>query len=260
MLRTLTFALSVGLAAGSALAVTSLPLGAQEAGEGVTEYAPGSTGRITAPLATIVDTAKQQGEVLRQTLRPLDEAEGAFSDVDFDGLRTRALSDPRVRALLGADATGGAASDAEEVRYDGATIFLLASFSMPKESLRQMMAEARKFGLPIVFRGFVNNSVYETQAALEETFGSLDDAVGFSIDPTVFTRFRVTSVPQVIAMSEAVDVCETSGCEADPVPLHDRVGGNVPVEFALRLIAEQGEAGASEAQRLLSQQEAADAE
>ena len=63
MLRTLTFA----LAAGSALAVTSLSLGAQEAGEGVTEYAPGSTGRITAPLATIVDTAKQQGEALRQT-------------------------------------------------------------------------------------------------------------------------------------------------------------------------------------------------
>jgi conjugal transfer pilus assembly protein TrbC len=160
LLRTLTFALSVGLAAGSALAVTPLSLGAQDAGEGVTEYAPGSTGRITAPLATIVDTAKQQGEALRQTLRPLDEAEGAFSNVDFDGLRTRALSDPRVRALLGADATGGAASDAEEVRYDGATIFLLASFSMPKESLQQMMAEARKFGLPIVFRGFVNNSVY----------------------------------------------------------------------------------------------------
>ena len=71
LLRTLTFA----LVAGSALAVTPLSLGAQEAGEGVTEYAPGSTGRITAPLATIVDSAKQQGEALRQTLRPLDEVD-----------------------------------------------------------------------------------------------------------------------------------------------------------------------------------------
>ncbi|PRZ45591.1 type-F conjugative transfer system pilin assembly protein TrbC [Tritonibacter scottomollicae] len=251
MLRTLSFALA------ASAALTS-PVLAQDDEDKVIDYAPGSTGRITAPLATIVDDAKRQGEALRETLIPQDAAEGAFSGVDFEDLRTKALSHPRVKALLGANGAGVSGAEGDEVRYDGSTVFLLASFSMPKASLRQMMEEASTYGLPIVFRGFVNNSVYETRAALEETFGSMDDAVGFSIDPTVFARFGVTSAPQVIAMGEAVDVCETPGCENDPVPPHDRVGGNVPVEFALRMIADQGDVAAAEAARLL--QEAHDAQ
>ena len=113
------------------------------------------------------------------------------------------------------------------------------------------MAEAKTYGLPIVFRGFLNNSVYDTQAALEETFGTLDDAVGFSIDPTLFTRFAVEAVPQVIAVNQVLDVCETPGCERDPIPPHDVVKGNVPVAFALDLIAAKGEVAAGEAARLL---------
>ncbi len=246
MLRTLTASLFI-------TASSALPSSAQENEAGVVEYAPGSTPGINAPLATIVDQAERRGEALRDILKPLGPAEGAFSAVDFDGLRRRALADPRVQALLGANAGGQPGSGEDAVRYDGSRVFLLASFSMPKQSLRQMMAEAKKYGLPIVFRGFVNNSVYDTQVALEEVFGSADDAVGFSIDPTVFTRFRVTSVPQVIAMNEVVDVCETPGCEGDPVPLHDRVSGNVPVEFALRLIADQGDIAPAEARRLLQE-------
>lgn len=217
----------------------------------VVEYAPGSTGPIDAPLATIVDDAKRTGEALNQRLLPQDPAENAFSGIDFEGIRDRAMSDPRVRALLGAGDDAVSPGGDEEERYSGATVFLLASFSMPKPSLRQMMEEAKIYGLPIVFRGFVNNSVYETEAALRETFGSVDDAVGFSIDPTIFTRFRVEAVPQVIAMAESVDVCETPGCKDDPVPPHDRVGGNVPVEYALRLIADQGDVASEQAQKLL---------
>ena len=226
---------------------------AQEAAEDppVVDYAPGSTGPIDAPLATIVDDAKSYGEALKQRLVPQDPAENAFSGVDFEAIRDRAMSDPRVRSLLGADGDTVTPDTDGEQRYEGATVFLLASFSMPKPSLRQMMEEAKTYGLPIVFRGFVNNSIYETEAALRETFGSVDDAVGFSIDPTIFTRFRIEAVPQVIAMSEAVDVCETPGCEDDPVPPHDRVGGNVPVEYALRLIAEQGDVASNEARQLL---------
>lgn len=252
LLRTLTFALTT-LSCTYLFVPQSV---AQETENGVVEFAPGSTGRITAPLATIVDNGKRQGEELRQTLKPQDEAENAFSSIDFEQIRTRALTDPRVKALLGAGDHGSTSSDDEEIRYDGATIFMLASFSMPKSSLRQMMSEAQKFGVPIVFRGFVNNSVYETENALVETFGTLDDSVGFNIDPTIFTRFQITSVPQVIAVDQAIDVCETPGCEADPVPPHDRVGGNVPIEFALQLIADSGDVGAFEARRLLDSAEA----
>lgn len=121
MLRTLSFAFAVSTALSSALF-------AQDDENGVVEYAPGSTGRITAPLATIVDDAKRQGEALRDTLIPQDAAEGAFSGVDFDDIRTKALSHPRVQALLGAGEAGGSQTAPEEVRYDGATVFLLALF------------------------------------------------------------------------------------------------------------------------------------
>jgi conjugal transfer pilus assembly protein TrbC len=235
-------------------------LHADEAASGVTDYAPGSTGRITAPLARIVDEAKIRGTVLRQTLRPRAAPDGAFGEVDFDGLRRRALADPRVRALLGVTAAAESTTETQNLRYEGATVFLLASFSMPKPSLRQMMAEARAFGVPVIFRGFVNNSVYDTQAALAETFGALDAAEGFSIDPTLFARFQVTSVPQVIAVGATIDVCDTPGCSDDPVPPHDRVAGNVPLEFALHLIAGQGKVGHETALRLLRERERAHAD
>ena len=256
MLRLLRSALTTA----SVLLTSPALLLANEAASGVTDYAPGSTGRITAPLAQIVDEAKTRGTALRQTLRPRAAPDGAFGEVDFEGLRRRALSHPRVRALLGVTAAAESTTETQTLRYEGATIFLLASFSMPKPSLRQMMAEARAFGVPVIFRGFVNNSVYDTQAALAETFGALDAAEGFSIDPTLFTRFQVTSVPQVIAVGATIDVCDTPGCSDDPVPPHDRVSGNVPLEFALHLIAGQGEVGHETALQLLRERERAHAD
>lgn len=248
------------LTATSVLLTSPALLLADEAASGVTDYAPGSTGRITAPLARIVDEAKTRGTALRQTLRPRAAPNGAFGEVDFEGLRKRALADRRVRALLGVTSAGDSTTETENFRYEGATVFLLASFSMPKPSLRQMMAEARAFGVPVIFRGFVNNSVHDTQAALEEAFGSLDEAEGFSIDPTLFARFRVTSVPQVIAVGATIDVCDTPGCSDDPVPPHDRVAGNVPLDFALHLIAGQGEIGRETALRLIRERDGAHAD
>jgi len=239
------------LALGSALQASVAVAQDQKQDNDVVDYAPGSTGRITAPLATIVDDAKRRGEALRAELEPLAPAENAFGDVDFDALREQALNNPRVRSLLGAGEGSDTTTGDDRQRYEGSRVFLLASFSMPKESLRQMMQEAQSYGVPIVFRGFVNNSVYDTQAALEDSFGTVDDAVGFSIDPTLFTRFDVTAVPQVIAVRADLDVCETQGCEADPMPPHDRVKGNVPLDFALRLIAENGDVAAAEVRRML---------
>ena len=247
------------LTAASVLLTSPALLLADGAASGVTDYAPGSTGRITAPLARIVDEAKTRGTALRQTLRPRVAPDGAFGEVDFDGLRRRALAHPRVRALLGV-AAADSTTEAEPQRYEGATIFLLASFSMPKPSLRQMMTEARAFGVPVIFRGFVNNSVYDTQAALEEAFGALDAAEGFSIDPTLFARFEISSVPQVIAVGATIDVCDTPGCSDEPVPPHDRVSGNVPLEFALHMIAGQGEVGHETALQLLRERERAHAD
>ena len=240
--------------AGCILLVWGFGLHAEEYGEtGPVEFAPGSTGQVKAPIAGIVKDAEELGQRLREGLVPQNAPSEAFGDIDFDTLRDRALANPRVRALLGAEETEALRAGGEKQRFEGAKVFLLASFSIPRPSLRQMMQEARAHDIPIVFRGFVNNSVYDTRAALEETFGTVDDSLGFAIDPTVFTRFRVTSVPQVIAVDETIDVCETPGCEGDPIPPHDVVRGNLPLRYALKLIADHGEVGHEEAVRLLDE-------
>ena len=105
------------------------------------------------------------------------------------------------------------------------------------------MQEAIAADIPVIFRGFVNNSVFDTQNALQEAFGDDADLVGFGIDPTIFTRFQIEAVPQLIVTRDLIDVCETSGCEADLMPVHDRVGGNIPLRDALEIIVRgQGDA------------------
>merc|ERR1711951_322938 len=110
-------------------------------------------------------------------------------------MRQRALSDPRVRDLLGIPKEdAGAGQEAYLDRFGGARIFALASFSMPDASLKALLADAAQLKVPVVFRGFVNNSVMDTQKALTQVFGELQSARGFVIDPTMFRRFDVAVV------------------------------------------------------------------
>ncbi len=122
-----------------------------------------------------------------------------------------------MRALLGAP-------DAEEVaaetraRYGEARAILFASFSMPDTSLRQMMREATAHDLTVVFRGFVNNSVFDTRARLEEVFAEDETGEAFGIDPTLFRRFDIRSVPALVVLAEDLGDCATPACEGDPPP------------------------------------------
>ena len=221
--------------------------------EEATGFADGATGSIDLPLYKMTKDAEQSGVALGDTLE-VQEGSGDFSEFDFDAMRDKALNNPRVRALLGViepDPTTQAGQGNLDSRYADAGILMLASFSMPDLSLQQMMSEAKQYGVPVVFRGFVNNSVFETQTALERVFGSLENAPGFGIDPTVFTRFDIQSVPVIIGVDRDLELCETAGCEGDPVPNHDRVSGNVPLSFALELMAERGDVANAEALRIL---------
>ena len=206
-------------------------------------FAPGALGDLGVPVDRLRNKAERDADWLRERLSPQAPASSAFESFDFDAARDRALNHPRVRALLGTDAPQMSAPRTQEGegRYEDARVFLLASFSMPAVALREMMEEAQEYGVPILFRGFLGNSVYETRAALERVFGDADESVGFQIDPTIFTRFNVRAVPQVIAVAGSLEVCETPGCESDPEPRHDRVKGNVPLAYALRLIADEGD-------------------
>ncbi len=198
------------------------------------QFAPGATGKITAPLVDIVREAERRGEALAESLT-IQSARDGVEIEDLEGIRTRALNDPRVRNLLGVGEADEADGQAE--KYADTRAILFASFSMPPESLRQMMREANAYGLNVVFRGFVNNSVYDTRIALEEVFADDEEGEGFAIDPTLFRRFDIQAVPALVVLGEELDVCNTPACEDDVSPIHDRLSGNIPLETALKLIA-----------------------
>lgn len=234
MLRTLISTVSV-------LALCALGI-AQESDEKL-EFAPGSQGVIKAPIMEIIDRAKAQGEALSKSLH-VQKANDFGRKLDIDELRKRALSNERVRKLLGADG-GEPDAAAIQARYSNQRAFILVSFSMPEQSLKAVMVEADRFNMPILMRGFVKNDVVATQTAIQRVFGDDAESIGFNIDPTMFTRFNVEAVPQVIVVADELQPCETQGCAGDIPPPHDVVKGNIPVEAALRIIADgDGDASA----------------
>jgi len=244
LLRTLKYR---ALATTTALAVSLAPVWAQETvtegyDEPLVEFAPDAQGFIEPSIAQILDDARRLGEAWKENLE-IQDADDFGVTPDITDLRDRALANPRVRALLGIDSEGQESQAGTAPRYGNKQVFLLASFSMPPEILQAMMQEAIAADIPVIFRGFVNNSVFDTQNALQAAFGDDADLVGFGIDPTIFTRFQIEAVPQLIVTRDLIDVCETSGCEADLVPVHDRVAGNIPLRDALEIIVRgQGDA------------------
>jgi conjugal transfer pilus assembly protein TrbC len=199
------------------------------------EFADDAQGDIAPPIMTMLNKAEQRANEIRSQVQ-IQEPNNFGVEPNIDELRDKALNNPRVQALLGAD---GKNIDGEltEARYGNDQILLFASFSMPEKALRSLMIEADRFNVPIVFRGFVNNSSLDTQIAIEKVFGNDIESIGFTIDPTLFTRFNIEAVPQVVVTKFPLNPCETQGCKNDTVPLHDIVRGNIPVEAALRIIA-----------------------
>lgn len=190
---------------------------------------------LDARIRQALETARVDGASLKERLQLLDE------EFDFpDGLRNLgvdSLQNEQVRSLLNLPAPGeDQGGDGGEERY-ASDVFVLASFSMPLPSLKALMQDATSMGVPVVFRGFVNGSLEDTEAAVRAVYTDDDQSHGFTIDPTLFERFNIQAVPVFVSLGERIDVCETQGCEGDPVPVHDRVTGNISLLAALNVIA-----------------------
>ena len=238
----------------AALCAVSLFLGATplfaEDGDGPIAFSDGSDRSLGLAIPETLDEAARLGEAWKESL-DIQGPEDFGHDIDVDAMRTRALNNPRVRALLNADDAALQQAGADQVRYQDQYAFLFASFSMPPASLKTMLREGEALGVPVIFRGFVENSVFETQIAMEAVFGDEEDISGFTIDPTMFARFDVTVVPTLIVVADPIQPCATSGCEGDAAPVHDRLAGNIPLRAALEIVVRGGgDAAASADNRL----------
>ncbi|KAB1990949.1 type-F conjugative transfer system pilin assembly protein TrbC, partial [Haemophilus parainfluenzae] len=88
----------------------------------------------------------------------------------------------------------------------------------------------------VVFRGFPNNSAKEFVSRLGQVVQK-GDMANIGIDPRLFRAFDVQAVPTYVAVSSTFDLCAGFHCHTK-VPPHDRIEGNVTVDYALNTFAE----------------------
>jgi len=150
------------------------------------------------------------------------------------------MDDPALRSLQAAGAQGPSAGG----------VYVAVSLSMPPEALRALARDAHRAGARVVIRGLVDGSFKATLIKVREVFDDRS-AGGVAIDPQAFKAFAVTAVPTVIASSAEVQPCGALGC-APAAPAFDKVSGNISLEAALKLLADDGESGQAAARVALT--------
>jgi len=113
---------------------------------------------------------------------------------------------------------------------------VLISLSMPTSQIKSLVAEAKTIGAVVIVRGLLDDDFKKTLAALHRAAGN--DSGGIAIDPTLFKRFNVTSVPAFVLPLEPVEPCTPKGC---PVPRHIKATGSATFQYFLDLVARTGD-------------------
>lgn len=119
-------------------------------------------------------------------------------------------------------------------------LMIFVSSSIPKNSLKDLMIQAKQSGGILVFRGVIG-SLKNTQEFLAEISRENVSAI---IDPRLFDIFQVKLVPTFVVLSNATQDCVENDCQF--TPRHDRITGNITLKYALEQIeAAKGDAGST---------------
>lgn len=108
-------------------------------------------------------------------------------------------------------------------------IITFVSFSMPKESLKQWLGEAKQIHAPVIIRGLIDNSFKETINQMSQLIN--DNQNGVQLDPTLFKKFNIDKVPALV-VRENNTCLATQSC----IDKYDVIYGDVSMEYALNKI------------------------
>jgi type-F conjugative transfer system pilin assembly protein TrbC len=128
-------------------------------------------------------------------------------------------------------------------------VMIFVSSSIPQQSLKDLMLQARKTGAVLVFRGFIGNLRNTAEFMQRLT----KDNVSAIIDPRLFEMFKIERVPTFVVASNDIQGCEGSSCSV--TPQHDRISGNITLNFALEQIANGKGSSKSVAEKYLKKLE-----
>ncbi len=150
---------------------------------------------------------------------PADLPKGPDGPVDFDAL------------------VAGAASNQADFEASGPLFIVFASLSMPKEALAQLIADTSTAGGIVAFRGFPGNDAKAFVAGMKGVLSAPEQQAHIAIDPRLFRAFAVRAAPTFVVVSSEFELCEGLKCDTT-LPAHDRMTGNVSVEYALETFAD----------------------
>jgi type-F conjugative transfer system pilin assembly protein TrbC len=114
-----------------------------------------------------------------------------------------------------------------------AEFYIFASLKLKQKHLKALIEDAKRFGGAVVIRGLKNGSFQETIGYLNRILEK--DSEGVLIDPTLFRKYYVTSVPVFVLADE---------------DHHDIIRGNVTARFALLKMKLRGDLSSQANERL----------
>jgi conjugal transfer pilus assembly protein TrbC len=79
--------------------------------------------------------------------------------------------------------------------------------------------------------------------ALGKVVNEQDQLANVGIDPRLFRAFDVKAVPTYVAVSSEFDLCSGFNCKTD-LPAHDRMTGNVSINYVLKTFVDAHGPGA----------------
>lgn len=145
----------------------------------------------------------------------------------------------------------GAAANSQTPMGEGPLFTVFASLSMPQASLSRLIRDTTKAGGVVVFRGFPQSSTRAFAEGLKRVVTDEAQEAHIAIDPRLFRAFRVSAAPTFVVTGRAYELCDGFDCTST-VPDHDRMSGNVTVDYVLEHFTQSRGPGASVARIALA--------
>lgn len=77
-------------------------------------------------------------------------------------------------------------------------ILLFVSFSMPENSIKELLRESKKYNAALVIQGLLNNSFKETLNKVQQIISDNKNIGGIHIDPNLFNEYKISQVPAYV--------------------------------------------------------------
>ena len=113
-------------------------------------------------------------------------------------------------------------------------LYVFVSFSLGIKSLISIALQAKRFGATLVLKGLKEGSYQKTLQAIQPMIEKTEQ--GLIVDPELFEEFHVEVVPTII-LTERLHAHE----DGRSTPVHDRMSGNVTLNYALEKFEKEGQ-------------------